>query len=70
MQQPITPESVTQALATFADPERVAELRDTAAAQIEKADTRFRELCREHPFGVLAGAAAVGFVLGRLLSRR
>lgn len=66
----ITTESVTKALATFTDPERLAELRDTAVEKIERADGRFREICREHPFGVLAGAAAVGFVLGRLLSRR
>lgn len=70
MQQNITPESVTQAIATFTDPERLAELRETATEQLERVDSRFREICREHPFGVLAGAAAVGFVLGRLLSRR
>ncbi len=70
MQQDITPESVTQALATFTDPERLAGWRQQATDQLERADSRFREVCREHPFGVLAGAAAVGFVLGRLLSRR
>ncbi|MCB9729761.1 MAG: hypothetical protein H6744_05655 [Deltaproteobacteria bacterium] len=66
-----TPSSsqITGALATLSDPERLAELRDNAVQQIQQADGRFRELCREHPFAVLAGAAAAGYLLGRILSR-
>jgi ElaB/YqjD/DUF883 family membrane-anchored ribosome-binding protein len=70
MQTQSTPDTPMQALASLADPERLAELRDSAGEQIARLDTGFRELCREHPWGVLAGAVATGYLLGRLLSRR
>lgn len=37
---------------------------------IQKADNQFRAICREHPVAVVVGAAAAGYVIGRILSRR
>jgi ElaB/YqjD/DUF883 family membrane-anchored ribosome-binding protein len=42
----------------------VQALRDAAL----RADERVRTIVREHPFVALAGAIAVGYVVGRILS--
>lgn len=33
-------------------------------------DEKFRAVCREHPWAVLAGAVIAGFAVGRFMTRR
>lgn len=46
------------------------EARVRAKQVMARADERVRALVAEHPVGTLLGAAAIGYLLGRLLFRR
>ena len=39
------------------------------SARLEQLDEKVRALCREHPLAMLGGAAVVGYLLARLVSR-
>jgi ElaB/YqjD/DUF883 family membrane-anchored ribosome-binding protein len=45
--------------------EAMQKLRETAT----RVDERVREIVRDHPFAALGGAIAIGFVIGRILSK-
>jgi ElaB/YqjD/DUF883 family membrane-anchored ribosome-binding protein len=47
-------------------PEKLSQANE----QLEQVDQRVRQLVRDYPIGMLLGAAFVGHLIGRLVSRR
>lgn len=45
-------------------------LQERIGPALDEIDTTARRLVEEHPLATLAGAAAAGYLLGRLLARR
>ncbi len=42
---------------------------DEVQERLVEIDQRVRQLCREHPMAMLFGSLAVGFVIGRIVTR-
>jgi hypothetical protein len=42
---------------------------DEVQERLQELDQRVRKLCREHPVAMLVGTLAVGFVVGRIVTR-
>ena len=53
---------------THAQPQ-IEETKRRVVAQVKEYDVRLREFVEEHPVASIAGAAAIGYMLGRLLRR-